>query len=822
MSTPLLTDTLQNAEALSEAYISLINQIPGFENSVSAFFELSDGIIFSKLLNSLDKISFKIIEAGDGNWITTKANLNKLHTFMNKYIENHSGNAQLSPPDFLAIAKKQDLKELVKFCQQIFYMLFFFSDLCPSLKLAETPGLLSVEHQNLIARACNEITSHEVQNSSRRVSSASSSHEPTSNALFRQTEALNSKLEKEIEILKRDYNHVVEENKINRNLLEESQLEKQSLLQKLRKAEENSQLAGDFSKTEMLLKQEIDELRDSLSKAEEKRQEAEYTISRQNADLANLEKQNHTLREKCDQIDQLEAKNRELRHANDRFQRAENTTVKFKQRLEEFAEVKNKLKASEEQNFKLVSKISKLEEEIEKLSGSKQLAESYKEQILKLESKITTTTIEKERSQIEIRRLNETISILRIERDRYQEDAMNSEAKLRDIELGNNYTEEFEFSSAMTLDEAQTDELKAKIIKLEQELSGLRKGNRESGASQRIVILESMLEDSKKSRAKVQEELLVAHRKNIMLEEELKRFQSTEPGDQLSYDLSLNLRERLSATEEELSQCKLKLTEAEANLEACTKRLKVAESDLSMVGKDRLDGIELAKQESAKVAEKFSQENQATLKRLQELEDDGRKQMQQINQLLMDKDSLRTQSLQQKDMLLENEKIIGELKTTLVALENKGSLGSKDELSETKVLLAKETNRCMELREENIKLKGAEETLQLKIKLLNDQIKAMDKVVQNRSQGQGQELLSEALSSLKSELRFKEQELIKVKDQLKDVLKQHRRETALMTSAWHELGLRSQKEMASGNSKHAPASWLASQRSNLNVQLKRR
>lgn len=141
-----------------------------------------------------------------------------------------------------------------------------------------------------------------------------------------------------------------------------------------------------------------------------------------------------------------------------------------------------------------------------------------------------------------------------------------------------------------------------------------------------------------------------------------------------------------------------------------------------MVGKDQLDAIALAKQELAKVTERLTAEKDSALQKFQDLESDSRKQMQQVNQLLMDKDALRTQSLQQKDMLLENERTIGELKATLVALETRGSGTSADELSEAKNRLAKETGRCMELREENIRLKGLEEKLSLQLKFLEEVI----------------------------------------------------------------------------------------------------
>ncbi|KAI0226572.1 hypothetical protein L0F63_000537 [Massospora cicadina] len=816
----MLTDSHQNAQALGEAFTTLINKLPGFENSFKELFDLSDGHVFSMLLRNLDSTFFKAIErVSDDNWIPRITNLKKVHAFMELFLHKHKGREfKLDAPDFLVIAKRQDARELVKFCQQVIYVLLLFSDDCQSLQLGVVTSSLPPETQDLIARACNEITAQQAPAPSPATSP--SHHHGADPATHRQIEALKEAHERETERLKRDYKMVMDELKHNRSVMEESLAERRILVQKIKLYEENSALAGDFSKAEALFKQEIDELRKSLAEAEEKRQAAEYVAAKTEAELSHLENQLSSFRERCDKVDQLENKVRELKQVNERLQRSDNTISKYKRRLEDFDDMKLRLKASEDQNFKHVQLNAKLEEEIRKLNGFKHLVETYKEQVMELENKINTLTLEKERKQIENRGLKETISILEIERDRFG--------------AGPNPLSELMGTGETNLNEVQLEAYKSKIVKLEQELSAIRNGTRESGPAQRIIILESMLEDSKKARAKVEEELISAHRKNIMLDEELKRFQSEDPNDKLrfasepgfsnpslSYDLSLNLRVRLSETEEELSRCKRKLAEAEVALESCRNELLVAKTDLSMVGKDQLEAIALAKEELSKATESLRAERDGALQRSQELEAESRGHMQQVNQLLMDKDALRTQSLQQKDMLLENERTIGELKATLVALESKGSGTSADELSEAKARLAKETSRCMELREENIRLKGLEENLTLKLKFLDEKVKATKLADRPHDLENGP--LQEA-STLKSELETKEVEIQRLKEQMEDMQALHRRELYFMSSAWHELGVKVQRDHSSSfaaNGRHTPATWLAKQRLNLDLQLKK-
>lgn len=816
-----MIDNPQDAQALGEAFITLINRLPGFEDSISELFDLSDGHIFSTLLRNLDDNFFKPIErVTDDNWIPKITNLKRVHAFMELFLNKHKGKEyKLDAPDFLAIAKSRDVKELIKFCQQVFYVLLLFSDDCEALKLGDVTSSLPSETQDLLARAFNEFTPQRTPSVSPVISASHSYGEDL--VTRRQMEALKEAHEHETERLKRDYHLVLEELKHNRSVMEESHTERKLLVQKLKMYEENSALASDFAKAEALFKQEIDELRKSLAEAEERRQAAEYASAKTEVEIANLEAQLTSLRERCDKVGQLENKVRELKQVNERLQRSDNTINKYKKRLEDYDDLKLRLKTSEDQNFKHVQRNTDLEEEVRKLNGFKHLVETYKEQVIELENKINTLTLEKERKQIENRGLKETISILEIERDRYQEESMTNEAKLKDLELGQAPLSEVLGAGETNLNDVQLEAYKSKIVKLEQELSAFRNGTRESGPAQRIIILESMLEDAKKARAKVEEELISAHRKNIMLDEELRRFQSQDPGDKLSYDLSLNLRVRLSETEEELSRCKRKLAEAEVALESCRNELLVAKTDLSMVGKDQLEAVALAKEELSKATECLQAERDKSLRRCQELEDETRQLMQQVNQLLMDKDALRTQSLQQKDMLLENERTIGELKATLVALETKSSGASADELSEAKARLAREVGRCMELREENLRLKGLEEDLSLKLKFLEEKVKATD--LATRSQDLEDGPLQE-VSTLKSELKAKLDEIQKLKEQMDDMRDLHRRELHFMSSAWHELGVKVQRDAISqfnANTRQSPASWLAKQRLNLDLQLKR-
>ncbi|KAI9295108.1 hypothetical protein K502DRAFT_234067 [Neoconidiobolus thromboides FSU 785] len=322
-----LTSNSMNTQALAEAYITLINRIPGFENELNEFYDLSDGHIFSRLLVEIEK----------------------------------------------------QITDLVRFCQAIFYVLFFFSENCPGLKLEFVTSNLPKSYQDLIARATNEIT-HNNNNNANNVQNVNPKSPFNNGGSNKQIEAIKLDYEKEIEELKKGYDRYFEEVQFLKNTLDETQTECKSLKQKLNDYEASLLKAGENSKTEHILKQEIDELRASLTFAEQKRHEAEMTISRQNADMAEQSRQIHTLNEKAQLADQLNEERREHRLLKDKLQRVENTNEKYKKSFEELVDYKKRFKSIKEENLMLLEDKTKLQRDVEKLTEFKVMSETYKEQ----------------------------------------------------------------------------------------------------------------------------------------------------------------------------------------------------------------------------------------------------------------------------------------------------------------------------------------------------------------------------------------------------------------------------------------------------------
>ena len=77
------------------------------------------------------------------------------------------------------------------------------------------------------------------------------------------------------------------------------------------------------------------------------------------------------------------------------------------------------------------------------------------------------------------------------------------------------------------LSDPTVGELKLKIAKLEKELAEAKTRDPSAGDEQRILLLENLLEDSKKMKNKFEEDSLKIHQRNVYLEAEVEKLKST-------------------------------------------------------------------------------------------------------------------------------------------------------------------------------------------------------------------------------------------------------------------------------------------------------
>lgn len=220
--------------------------------------------------------------------------------------------------------------------------------------------------------------------------------------------------------------------------------------------------------------------------------------------------------------------------------------------------------ALEKQNADLVDKNASLEEEYRKVAAFKPLMDSYKTQIADLETKASSRTKELDTIRFELEQTKTKLKITTEERAKDSETLELYQERVRELELMSqrptaasrnrappsestegNMTEftESELSGETIptsvdidddvqglgdeLDSAITGttmtDLKLQVRKLQRELEAVKK--KEADAS-RVLVLENLLEDANRMKARYEADYLAAHREKLVLQNDLEEIRS--------------------------------------------------------------------------------------------------------------------------------------------------------------------------------------------------------------------------------------------------------------------------------------------------------
>ena len=204
-----------------------------------------------------------------------------------------------------------------------------------------------------------------------------------------------------------------------------------------------------------------------------------------------------------------------------------------------------------------------------------------------------------------------------------------------------------------------------------------------------------------------------------------------------------------------------------------------------MVDKDKIDVLNQIRREAAEDLDELQRDYAALKMRLVELETENQKQLEQINQLLVEKDQLQQQIVDSKDILLAKEREASEARAHSQLLETREAT----ENEHLKAQLSAEYRRNGHLEEQLTELQEQMRTSQVKLQRAKEFIKQQEKAYHEKveeaaTKGGNYE---EAVGSLQSELDMKEQQYKELQEKYNAHQSRWKREQLLMMSAWHEM-----------------------------------
>lgn len=214
--------------------------------------------------------------------------------------------------------------------------------------------------------------------------------------------------------------------------------------------------------------------------------------------------------------------------------------------------------ALEKQNADLVDKNASIEEEYRKVAAFKPLMESYKTQISELESKVSARTKESETFKFELEQTRVKLKITNEERAKDSETLELYQERVRELELqshqrpsvaprktpaetavhGDGFAAEGESMAILedgddegglreeldtVLSGTTMTDLKLQVRRLKRELEAVQKNEVDSS---RILVLENLLEDANRMKARYEADYVAEHREKLVLQSAMEEIRS--------------------------------------------------------------------------------------------------------------------------------------------------------------------------------------------------------------------------------------------------------------------------------------------------------
>ncbi|KAI0747833.1 HOOK-domain-containing protein [Daedaleopsis nitida] len=809
---------------------------------VSTIGDLSDGAALYEILSIVDADYFRQparppAQPSD-NWVLRFSSLKKLYRLMTQYFSEvlHQPTSALEVPDLQAIAKDYNVHATLIMCR----LAIAIAVQCENNEeIIERIQKLTESEQHALMRVIEQIMT-KVRTSADAGVEASM----TEDDHYYQIQTERSRILAEKETLEKVYQTLLEEHRTLQTNFDDVTSEKDEALAQVRQAHREADSKRVDTRGDGMLRGEIDRLRADLQKSEDNLAMAESELDKQTVLVTDLTRKVDELQARADEAVRLKDQLDEYRHAADKLQKTENVMEKYKKKLQEAADMRQQVKGLEKQNADLVDKNAALEEEYRKVAAFKPLMESYKSQIAELETKTSARSKEIDALKFELDQTRTKLKVTSEERAKDSETLELYQERVRELELTStrpvaasrtrpkpdsedtgNMSEFTEAELLDTGDGAGDDDedvaglgeeldtamtgttmtdLKLQVRKLQRELDAVRKN--EVDAS-RVLVLENLLEDANRMKARYEADYLAAHREKLIMQNDLEEIRSGKSmGD--GAEAAIALRQRLNETVDELDKLRIEHAELEVKFDAMSKELTVAKSDLTLVNRDQLDILKTLRESVNEDKAELEAEVDRLRTQIKELSDKNKMQLEQINGLLLEKVNLQSEGIDQRDRMLQRERAIGDLRA---------SLSGKDVPEDIK-------QRMLGLHEENVSLKEQYKTAQEKLVKAKAFIKQQDKLFKEEHAKSVGGIPPEAENSYRSQIKILEEDNARQKRLLGEATNRYRREQALMLSVIHGVGMhtaRDQLGYAKQQSRPEPTSWLKQQRQNLGPMLRR-
>ncbi|XP_052255870.1 protein Hook homolog 3-like isoform X2 [Dreissena polymorpha] len=373
--------------------------------------------------------------------------------------------------------------------------------------------------------------------------------------LRKTVEELNSAMEAKEELMQRCHELDLQVTA----LQEEKQnlsLENERLAERLNIAENLDDPSSPAGKRFLQLQHQLEQCQEENYKLESTKDDYRIKVDVLQKEVNDLQDRNTELAGLSEECRNLKDELDDLRHTAEQVVKYEVQIEMYKKRMEELSDLRGQVKLLEDKNTKYMQENLELQEELRKSGSVKQQLDVYKRQVHELQNKVTEETKRADKSEFEVKRVQEKLSTLQREKERIMTERdtlreVNEELKcsqLHHVGAGDelSQTHQMEMLSLPA-------EIKEKLLRLEHENKMLRLNDSGDNNGDQTTVLQTMLDDANVRKNELETEVRLANQKIMELEARIEDLQemtkATVSSNELA-ELRKKLDEQVSLTQQ--------------------------------------------------------------------------------------------------------------------------------------------------------------------------------------------------------------------------------------------------------------------------------
>ncbi|TIA92531.1 hypothetical protein E3P99_00563 [Wallemia hederae] len=400
-------------------------------------------------------------------------------------------------------------------------------------------------------------------------------------------------------------------------------------------------------RAEESLRNELARVRDELQKSEDNLAESEAVNERHNNAIRDMQRKIDDLSTKAAEASKMRDQLEENKHAVAKLQKTENVIEKYKQKLEESANLRRQFKSLEDQNAKLVDINASLEANAKHLNAGKTLAETYKTQLMELEGKHAQRNKEHHQVSYELEQLRLSYAALEEEKTKASEHIDLLEEKVKEMEadkthadpdqtLSNETQEKSNEDLELALNSTSTTDLKLQVRRLMNELQTLKSDK--GGDPNRVVVLENVLADTQRMKERYESDWMGELTQKLDLQRKMDEIRrGMDEGANDGPEVAIALRQRLNESTDELDRIKKSFAELQSVHNGVADELTKAKSDLTLVSKDQIDILNSLRQSVDAEKSEMNKENRDLKETVRKMELHEKETLEKMNGLLIER-----------------------------------------------------------------------------------------------------------------------------------------------------------------------------------------